>query len=201
MRRILTLAFALALTLGVRAELVRPDVAARYAQGVLGMKQTPAVQNRAPSRDAQNAPQYYIFNNPDGGWVIIAADDRVNPVIGYSNEGSFLTAEMPDNLKWWMDGVAATIDAVREKGDKVAARPEWRSPKYGAPDAQKVELITARWDQREPFNNLCPIVTGENVRSLTGCVATSMAIIMRYNRWPAKGKGVIICQIMIMNTH
>ena len=191
MRRILTLAFALALTLGVRAELVRPDVAARYAQGVLGMKQTPAVQNRAPSRDAQNAPQYYIFNNPDGGWVIIAADDRVNPVIGYSNEGSFLTAEMPDNLKWWMDGVAATIDAVREKGDKVAARPEWRSPKYGAPDAQKVELITARWDQREPFNNLCPIVTGENVRSLTGCVATSMAIIMRYNRWPAKGKGVI----------
>ena len=191
MRRILTLAMMLVWAVAVRAEFVRPDVAARYARDVLGMKQTPAAQNRAASRDAQSDPQYYIFNNPDGGWVIIAADDRVNPVIGYSNEGSFPTAGMPDNLKWWMDGVAATIDAVREEGDKVTARPEWRSPKAGAPDAQKVELTTARWDQREPFNNLCPIVTGENVRSVTGCVATSMAIIMRYHRWPAKGKGVI----------
>ena len=80
MRRVLILAMALVLSLGVRAEFVRPDVAARYAQGVLGMKQAPVQQGsaqRAASRDAQSAPQYYVFNNPEGGWVIIAADDRV----------------------------------------------------------------------------------------------------------------------------
>lgn len=194
MRRVLTLALVLALALGVRAELVRPDVAARYARDVMGMKQTPVLQGdtrRVSARDAQSNPQYYIFNNPEGGWVIIAADDRVNPVIGYSDEGSFTTAGMPDNLKWWMDGVAATIDAVRQDVTDVTARPEWGAPLASDPEARKVEIKTALWDQTAPFNNLCPIVTGENVRSLTGCVATSMAIIMRYNRWPAQGKGVI----------
>lgn len=195
MRRFLTLTLALALAVAVRAELVRPDVAARYAQSVLGMKQTPSLQpdgiRRAASRDAQADPQYYIFNNPDGGWVIIAADDRVNPVIAYSDEGAFTTVGMPDNLKWWMDGVAESIDAVREEGASLSAREEWNNPLAETSGQQKVELKTALWDQMAPFNNLCPIVTGENVRSVTGCVATAMAIVMRYNRWPAKGKGVI----------
>ncbi len=194
MRRVLILALALVLALGVRAEFVRPDVAARYAQGVLGMKQAPVQQGsaqRAASRDAQSAPQYYVFNNPEGGWVIIAADDRVNPVIGYSDEGAFIQDNMPDNLKQWMDGVAATVDAVRRDGEGVKARPEWAATRRSAPDAEKKELKTALWDQSSPFNSLCPIVTGENVRSVTGCVATSMAIIMRYNRWPAHGNGVI----------
>lgn len=194
MRRVLILAMALVLSLGVRAEFVRPDVAARYAQGVLGMKQAPVQQGsaqRAASRDAQSAPQYYVFNNPEGGWVIIAADDRVNPVIGYSDEGAFIQDNMPENLKQWMDGVAATIDAVRRDGEGVKSRPEWAATHRSAPDARKVELKTALWDQAPPFNSLCPIVTGENVRSVTGCVATSMAIIMRYNRWPARGNGVI----------
>ena len=60
MRRVLTFALALLLALGVRAEFVRPDVAARYAQSVLGMKDAPAQQGsaqRAASRDAQSAPQ------------------------------------------------------------------------------------------------------------------------------------------------
>ena len=98
---------------------------------------------------------------------------------------------MPENLKQWMSGVAATIDAVRRDGEGVKSRPEWAATHRSAPDARKVELKTALWDQAPPFNSLCPIVTGENVRSVTGCVATSMAIIMRYNRWPARGNGVI----------
>ena len=188
------MALALALALAVRAEFVRPDAAARYAREVMGMKQTPSAQSvarRVAARDGQSAPQYYVFNNPDGGWVIIAADDRVNPVIAYSDKGAFTISDMPENLEWWMDGVAATIDAVRQGDADLTARAEWGTPLATDPDAQKVELKTALWDQAAPFNNLCPIVTGENVRSLTGCVATSMAIIMRYNRWPAKGKGVI----------
>lgn len=194
MKRFLTFVLALALTIGVRAEFVRPDVAAGYARDVLGMKQTPALDRsaqRAASRDGQSTPQYYIFNNPDGGWVVIAADDRVNPVIAYSDEGQFVTENMPDNLKYWMDGVASTIDEVRQNGQGVAARPEWSASRRSGTDPQKVEIKTALWDQSAPFNNLCPIVTGENIRSVTGCVATAMAIIMRYNRWPERGTGAV----------
>lgn len=196
MRRILTLALALALAVAVRAEFVRPDVAAKYAQGVLGSRTLPVPERsatqRVAGRDVQE-PQYYIFNNPDGGWVIIAADDRVNPIIGYSDEGSFTTDGMPDNIRWWMDGVASTIDAMRDldQAETLAPRPEWKIARRGSSQDEKVELQTARWDQDTPYNLLCLVATGENVRSVTGCVATAMAIIMRYNRWPEHGKGVI----------
>ena len=196
MKRIVTLALALVLAIVVRAELVRPDVAARYAQGILGMSEAPKPESsgamRAPGRDGQSDPDYYIFNNPDGGWVIIAADDRVNPVIGYSLAGTFPVKDIPDNLRWWMDGVSQMIDAARESGVQAsdAVRSAWRSSRR-APGNSKVELETALWSQGAPYNDQCPIVTGENVRSVTGCIATAMAIIMRYNKWPSHGNGVI----------
>ena len=183
------------------AEFVRPDAAARYAQGVLGMKESPAPENSgsmlAASRDGQAAePEYYVFNNPEGGWVIIAADDRVNPIIGYSHEGSFVTAGMPDNLKWWMNGVAGTIDEVRKSGGEApeSVRAAWESLLVGVnpvTEGKKKYIETALWSQTEPYNDLCPIVNGETKRSVTGCVATAMAIVMQSNRWPANGKGVI----------
>lgn len=196
MKKIVTLALALSLAVAVKAEFVRSDVAARYAQSILGMSELPTPQNtgslRVNSRDGSNVPDYYIFNNPDGGWAIIAADDRVNPVVGYSTEGSFPTNAIPDNVRWWMDGVSQTIDAAREQGVQAsdAVNRAWRSPRR-APESGKVELETASWGQAEPYNDMCPIVTGENVRALTGCVATAMAIIMRYNEWPEHGNGVI----------
>lgn len=191
----------LILAVPVRAELVRPDAAARYAKGVLGMSELPAPANtnpmRSASRDGRNdAPEYYVFNNPDGGWVIIAADDRVTPVIGYSDEGVFNTSGIPDNLQWWMDGVARVINDVRETGTDAPAsvRAAWESLRAGNNPAAGVPgkyLPTALWRQTEPYNDLCPIAKGENVRSAVGCVATAMAIIMQYNQWPAHGQGQI----------
>ena len=43
------------------------------------------------------------------------------------------------------------------------------------------------WDQSAPYNDLCPEYNG--TRSVTGCVATAMAQVMRYHKYPAKGKG------------
>ena len=181
----------------VNAEFVKPEKAAGYAQVFLGMKDAPEPENmsslRAQGRDGNAEPEYYVFNNPQGGWVIIAADDRVNPVIGYSVKGSFSTSDMPENVQWWMDGVAQTVKAVRESGLEIPASA-WSSPvtkSAGAPVSVKDSLETAQWSQSEPYNNLCPVVNSENKRSITGCVATAMAIIMRYNRWPEHGKGVI----------
>ena len=200
MRRIVTLALALALAVAVKAEFVRPDVAARYAQGVLGMKNLPQTENkgslRSAARDGAANPEYYVFNNPDGGWIIIAADDRVNPVVGYSPDGVFRTSGMPDNLQWWMDEVADVINQVRESDVEAPAsvRAAWELLRVGTNPASQDNskyLQTAFWGQDEPYNDLCPIAKGENVRSVAGCVATAMAIIMQYNRWPAHGIGVI----------
>ena len=200
-RTILTIIAVFALVQTVMAEYVRPDMAARYAQGILGMKESPVPANmdysRVGSRDGQDAaPEFYVFNNPGGGWVIIAADDRVSPVIGYSDKGTFNLSGMPDNLKWWMDGVADVIDDVRQSGDGASesVRMAWESLRAGmspVKEGNKSYIETANWDQDEPFNDACPIVNGETKRAATGCIATAMAIIMRHNCWPSHGKGVI----------
>ena len=43
------------------------------------------------------------------------------------------------------------------------------------------------YDQMPPYNNLCPIINGG--RSVTGCVATAMAQVMRYWKHPKVGSG------------
>ncbi len=187
------------MVLKVRAEFVKPEAAAQYAKDILGMVNAPVPENDGPLRVSGRSghtavPEYYVFNNPQGGWVIIAADDRVNPVIGYSSTGRFNTSEMPENIGWWMDGMADAIDVIRESGSLASdqATTAWeRIRRNDTPSGQKKEIPTALWGQSAPYNNLCPVVNGEWERSLTGCVATAMAIIMQANRWPAKGKGVI----------
>lgn len=180
------------------AGVVTPERAAAYAESLLGMRSTPAAENGSPSRAASRngaqTPEYYVFNNPDGGWVVIAADDRVTPVLGYSDKGKFRVDDMPDNVSWWMDGVAKVIDIVRDMD--IAASDEvkkaWNRVQDGllATAGNSRTIPSALWDQTEPYNDLCPVVAGENQRSVTGCVATAMAIIMRFNNWPAQGTGV-----------
>lgn len=180
------------------AEVVRPDVAARYAADLMGVSSLTVSEkntSRAPSRDGVTAdPEYYVFNNPSGGWVIISAEDRVNPVIGYSDTGSFDLSDMPANLKWWMDGVAESINEVREKDMEAPAsvRNAWRNLKSGrrAPASQKV-LETANWDQEEPYTIYTPYINGENEHALVGCAATAISIIMRYHKWPERGHGQV----------
>ena len=189
-----------AVALSARAEHVRPEAAAQFARGVLGMKELPTPDNtgslRAAGRDgAASEPEYYVFNNPEGGWAIISAYDCVTPVLAYSPQGSFSVSDMPENVSWWMEGVSRTISDIRDSGMEVPAsvREAWSSlQSLPAPrGGQSKVLETAQWDQGEPYNNYCPVVSGENRRAQTGCVATAMAIICRYNRWPANGKGVI----------
>ena len=198
-RYVLTFLILGAFALYAAAGVVTPERAARYAESVLGMSSTPVAengpQNRAASRNGATDPEYYVFNNPDGGWVVIAADDRVTPVLGYSENGRFRVDDMPDNISWWMDGVAKVIDNVRdmdmESSDDVRKAWSVLQERYLTASGNSKTIKTALWDQIEPYNELCPMVAGDNTRSITGCVATAMAIVMRHNSWPAHGTGVI----------
>ena len=178
------------------ADVVPGDLAARYAANLMGMSVTPVPETaqRAPMRGGADAPEYYVFNNPDGGWVIISAEDRVTPVIGYSDEGRFEVEGMPDNISAWMDGVSETISSVRASADEAPAevREAWRALQTSSSlSGARKYIPTAKWNQESPYNSFCPVVAGESKKSVAGCVATAMAIIMRYYRWPESGTGTI----------
>ena len=132
-------------------------------------------------------PSYYIFQDENKkGFVIVAADDACNPIVGYSFDSVLPDGPLPDNMKKWLDGIETQISYIREHGVEATeqVRKQWQFSKAGG--GEKV-LKTAQWNQGPPFNEFCPM--DGNQRSITGCVATATAIVMRYNKWPKEGRG------------
>lgn len=131
-------------------------------------------------------PSVYIFNNKsDEGYLIVSADDSTIPLLGYSDTNLINIENMPPALTYWLEEYARQIQYLRENNasffdTRSIQLPEWSSIE---------PLVTTKWDQDEPYNNLCPVIDG--IKVPTGCVATSMAQVMKYFNYPPKGTGSI----------
>lgn len=140
-------------------------------------------------------PQYYVYENADGeGWVIIAANDAVTPVLAFSETGHFRTDNMPENIKHWMGLYDNFIKRIEKDGVEASeeAIEEWNTLRKGQRRATEATvivepLVKTTWDQDTPYWNKCP-GTGSN-KAYTGCVATAMAQVMNFWQWPVKGSG------------
>lgn len=125
----------------------------------------------------------YIYTRGESdGFVIIAGDDSINPIIAYSFDTTIDSDNMADATKAIIDAWSAQIKAVRE-GTLQMNTTTHVTTRYGG------ELLyeTALWSQDDPYNREAPVIDGE--RSVTGCVATAMSIICYYNEWPKSGVG------------
>lgn len=182
MKRLLHIQFLLVLLLALgysplQAKRITQWQAQQQAYSFWG-KQMPQ-KAKAKSRTATTASPsdaYYVFNNDAGGFVIIAGDDAVTPVLGYTSTGSFDAENLPDGLKDLLKSYERQIAAL---GDNyVANRTATRAGFTG-----KKLLNTAKWNQMAPFNKYTPS------NYVTGCVATAGAIVMKHHGYPAKGTG------------
>ncbi|MGM9869943.1 MAG: C10 family peptidase, partial [Sodaliphilus sp.] len=134
------------------------------------------------------AQELYAFNAlPGEGYVVVAGDDRFPSVIGYSDEGEFRESDMPENMREWLEQYAEQVRYVQSHPNvKVSA-----SSSFTAGNVYPL-LGSTKWNQSAPYNNLCPTYVdsnGETKRAVTGCVATAMAQVMYYHRWPQVGSG------------
>ena len=133
---------------------------------------------------------YYVYNlKDDRGFVIVAGDDRVYPVLAYSDHGHFDFHRLPENVRQWLSLYQQQISWAEEHvvitDPSVAA--EWEAHLEGdgiGRDRGEVVLRTAQWNQTYPYNQKCPEIEG--VTTNTGCGATALAIIMRYHQWPKR---------------
>lgn len=182
MKRLLHIQFLLVLLLALgysslQAKRITQWQAQQQAYSFWG-KQMPQ-KAKAKSRTATTASPsdaYYVFNNDAGGFVIIAGDDAVTPVLGYTSTGSFDAENLPDGLKDLLKSYERQIAAL---GDNyVANRTATRAGFTG-----ENLLKTAEWNQMAPFNKYTPN------NYVTGCVATAGAIVMKHHGYPAKGTG------------
>lgn len=182
MKRLLHIQFLLVLLLALgysplQAKRITQWQAQQQAYSFWG-KQMPQ-KAKAKSRTATTASTsdaYYVFNNDAGGFVIIAGDDAVTPVLGYTSTGSFDAENLPEGLKDLLKSYERQIAALGNsyQANQTATRAAFTGEKL---------LNTAKWNQNEPFNKYTP----NNYP--TGCVATAGAIVMKHHGYPAKGTG------------
>jgi PKD repeat protein len=147
--------------------------------------------------EADNTIDFYIFDMaPLRGFVIVSADDALKPVMAYSTEANFDMNYNNTGLKDWMTDAAAHVHTTvtQHMQANTAIANMWtacRTAPYHSPSrAGNIgPLLHTNWDQDPNYNALCPFNTTDNQRAVTGCVATTMAQIMKYWNYPNMGTG------------
>lgn len=121
---------------------------------------------------------YYIFNDAQGrGFVIVSADDAMGQVLAYSHEAPLDTLTANPCIKLLLDSYRQTYEALQEGRAHVSVLP------HAAQYTQIVQpLLKSKWGQGHPFN-------AKTGYPYSGCVATAVAQLMYYYRWPAQGEG------------
>ena len=148
----------------------------------------------------RNAIDYYVFNVSNGeGFVIVAGDDCVKPILAYSTTGQFDPENVSEGFQFTLDGFREEIQYVREHNlsatsDIVA---EWKSvSEMGSLNRGHQTrtvvgpLCQTLWNQNFPWNSQCPEdPEGNGGHVYAGCVATAMGMVMKFWEWPAQGVG------------
>ena len=142
-------------------------------------------------------PSFHVFNGTAGGFVIVSACDLTSPILGYSETGTFSMENIPDGLSYFFDGYSQSVDYAEQRmktTDFEIAR-EWDNlERCGQTQPMKADvvspLIATHWDQGCYYNASCPKdETGPCGSAYAGCVATSMAQVLKYWNYPEHGTG------------
>ncbi|MCM1110200.1 MAG: C10 family peptidase [Clostridium sp.] len=165
---------------------VSSDIASRFGRDYL--------DRIAPGHSVRNVEiktdDYYIINYYPQGWAVIAADDRSEPLIGYSTTGSIQWHSLPDNMRFMLGEYGRAVEARRVGGALPAAGWNISNSSVSRAEGNVVEpLITVHWSQESPYNKYCPKSGGRS--ALVGCVALAMSQAMSVQRYPGSPSGQV----------
>ena len=131
---------------------------------------------------------YYVFNDDTGkGFVVVAGDDKMGEVLAYSHEASIDMANLNPEARYLFDSYRQVYEELgKNKGLTTRAETATKT----ANDVQP--LLKSKWGQDYPYS--------KQTQYVTGCVATAVAQVMYYHKWPAQGKGQESYKVTFDNT-
>lgn len=213
MRKIIILILSILIPGLASSEPIGVSMARQIAENVIGstLKSTSALELKHVGV-INGDTLFYIFAGADGGFAIISADDAVQPVLGYSKSSPVCEVSANKSFASQLDRYAEIISikkktAVRSRR-KMSARRLFAEADTVVIDSvpvdsvmvdtilvdsipvdtivvvdtiKHIQLITSTWGQDSPYTDSCP--------TYVGCVAVAMGQIMRYHKWPEKGRG------------
>ncbi len=200
MKKIIYLLFIFGLNIvGLNGAPVTPLLAKQIAENFYNQQSKTKVKTVTLLYKAQSdkgAATYFAFNMDNNGFVLVSAEDAIKPIIGYSTENNFVVPKANTAIAYWLKEFSNSINIIRSKNlvaDESIAN-EWmkysvtKNINYDKTTGNNNQvmssvppLIQTTWDQSPGYNNLCP------GGSVTGCVATAMAQIMKFWNYPNQG--------------
>lgn len=173
--------------------------------------ETKTVESIHESKNKKGKTSFYIINYTEGGFVILSADKRTQPILGVSENTKFIIDEnsYPPGLKFWLNDAKKQITDIQNSNieqsereriawEKVQTKSIIKTSNFAAKEPPiecyehtetytKGPLLSSNWHQTGTFNNSLPFITcnGANFQVLAGCVPIAMGQVMRYYEYPS----------------
>lgn len=137
----------------------------------------------------------YIFNSNDDGFIIIAADKRVSEVLAYSKTGNF-DFNNKENIKNFIQSYLKQLNTIKSTSENNEFQIYESFEDKGIDKVPLLDIKGIKYGQNYPYNLKTPLIeksknkkyaykVGKN--TVTGCVATAIAQIMKYYEFPLRG--------------
>ena len=171
-------ALAFATLLPVQAKQVTARQALNIARKYVMPNRQSIASAQTRSGKQQPIEPFYVFNDKHSkGFVVVSGDDAMGEILAYGDNGTLDTLNANPGVKF-------LLQAYRERFAQLQQAPATAQPATRAMPTYKAvaPLLSCKWNQNEPYNKK----TGYNY---TGCVATAVAQVMYYHKWPIQGKG------------
>ena len=181
------------------------------SEGITGVRTSEDLSVVYTATDKVNGAtvtDYYVFNIVGSqGFVMVSADDRVIPILAYSGESAFDINHISPATKDWIGRYRNEITSVIANSlpAKAGTVEIWSNLLAGntkttartTSTTAVTPLVTTTWDQdggassaANSYNGACPNTSTTGGLSVTGCVATAMAQVMKFWNWPTVGCGL-----------
>ena len=164
------------------------NAALRIARTYVNISKKAAKNLKTRAAATTTQQPYYVFNDDTGkGFVVVAGDDKMGEVLAYSHEASIDMANLNPEARYLFDTYRQVFEVLgKNKGLTTRAETATKA----TDDVQP--LLKSKWGQDYPYS--------KQTQYVTGCVATAVAQVMYYHKWPAQGKGQESYKVTFDNT-
>jgi len=148
-------------------------------------------------KEMEGMVYYYIYNVGEKAYVIVSGNDKVIPILAYSDESSFNPNNIPSNMQGFLSEYKREIAHIVNNNIPASEQTykKWKELLDGGiSESQQKDLkssvaplLKTTWSQSPYYNNLCPYDSQTHSRAVTGCVATAMAQVINYWAFPILG--------------
>lgn len=187
MRKVSSAFFGVLIATSTVSAAIRSESEARQCAARV-LKQSVSVQ-LADVETFGNDTLYYIFKGQASGYAIVSANDQQQAVLAFDQDEEYQSkTSMPFPLQFLLQTYCKNVELKNAEVNRLDSRRELKASRISGIEIEPL-LGNIKWGQRAPYNSKCPMSKGE--RSVTGCVATAIAQVMKYYNYPRRTIKVI----------